>query len=192
MLVNVIPTTKALANLNYNRYNTMKKVVLLQKIRKVMSEPRLTTIFILASVVLLFYIVTLGLIFSDLWAGVRKAKQRGEMRTSEAYKRTVEKISKYFNMLFALTLVDCVQVAVLFFLYREYGYDIPMLPVFSFIGTCYVGFVEVTSIIEPSNVKEQKQQEDFIRILKKLVTENKDMKDRILEVLTDKVKNADA
>ena len=74
MLVNVIPTTKALAKLSYNRYNTMKKVVLLQKIRKVMSEPRLTTIFILASVVLLFYIVTLGLIFSDLWAGVRKGQ----------------------------------------------------------------------------------------------------------------------
>ena len=52
--------------------------------------------------------------------------------------------------------------------------------------------MEITSIIEPSNVKEHKQQEDFIRILKKLVTENKDVKDRILEVLTDKVKNADA
>ncbi|MBR0265216.1 MAG: hypothetical protein IJQ60_15205 [Prevotella sp.] len=146
-------------------------------------EPRITTLIIVGAIVLLLYIVTLGLIFLDLWAGVRKAKQRGEMRTSEAYKRTIEKVSKYFNMLFAMTLVDCVQIALLFFLYREYGYDIPMLPVFSFFGTAYIAFVEVTSIMEPSNVKEKKQQEDFVRLVTKLATENKDFKDKILDVL---------
>ncbi|MBQ6750954.1 MAG: hypothetical protein IJR02_14370 [Bacteroidaceae bacterium] len=148
-----------------------------------MMEPRITTLIIVGAIVLLLYIVTLGLIFLDLWAGVRKAKQRGEMRTSEAYKRTIEKVSKYFNMLFAMTLVDCVQIALLFFLYREYGYDIPMLPVFSFFGTAYIAFVEVTSIMEPSNVKEKKQQEDFVRLVTKLATENKDFKDKILDVL---------
>lgn len=148
-----------------------------------MMEPRITTLIIVGAIVLLLYIVTLGLIFLDLWAGVRKAKQRGEMRTSEAYKRTIEKVSKYFNMLFAMTLVDFVQIALLFFLYREYGYDIPMLPVFSFFGTAYIAFVEVTSIMEPSNVKEKKQQEDFVRLVTKLATENKDFKDKILDVL---------
>lgn len=148
-----------------------------------MMEPRITTLIIAGTIVLLLYVVTLGLIFLDLWAGVRKAKQRGEMRTSEAYKRTIEKVSKYFNMLFAMTLVDCVQIALLFFLYREYGYDIPMLPVFSFLGTGYIAFVEVTSIMEPSNVKEKKQQEDFVRLVTKLVAENKDFKDKILDVM---------
>ena len=148
-----------------------------------MMEPRITTLIIAGTIVLLLYVVTLGLIFLDLWAGVRKAKQRGEMRTSEAYKRTIEKVSKYFNMLFAMTLVDCVQIALLFFLYREYGYDIPMLPVFSFLGTGYIAFVEVTSIMEPSNVKEKKQQEDFGRLVTKLVAENKDFKDKILDVM---------
>lgn len=146
-------------------------------------EGRITTLVILAAVVLLFYFVVLGLIGSDLWAGVRKAKQRGEMRTSEAYKRTIEKVSKYFNMLFAMTLVDCVQIALLFFLYSEYGYDIPMLPLFSFIGTAYVAFVEVTSIMEPSDVKEKKQQDDFVRLVTKLVTENKDFRMRLVDVL---------
>lgn len=148
-----------------------------------MMEPRITTLIIVGAIVLLLYVVTLGLIFLDLWAGVRKAKQRGEMRTSEAYKRTIEKVSKYFNMLFAMTLVDCVQIALLFFLYSEYEYDIPMLPVFSFFGTAYIAFVEVTSIMEPSNVKEKKQQEDFVRLVTKLATENKDFKDKILDVL---------
>ena len=146
-------------------------------------DERLSTLIILAAIVLLFYLTVLGLIFLDLWAGVRKAKKRGEMRTSEAYKRTIEKVSKYFNMLFALTLVDVVQVGLLFFLYREYGYDIPMLPVFSFVGTCYVGFVEVTSIMEPSDVKEKKQQEDFVRLVTKLVTENRDFREKLVDVL---------
>jgi hypothetical protein len=58
-----------------------------------------------------------------------------------------------------------------------------MLPVFSFFGTAYIAFVEVTSIMEPSNVKEKKQQEDFVRLVTKLATENKDFKDKILDVL---------
>ena len=148
-----------------------------------MMDARISTIIVVVTVILVFYIITILLIASDLWAGVRKAKERGEMRTSEAYKRTVEKVSKYFNMLFALTLVDFVQIALLYLLYREYGYDIPMLPVFSFLGTCYIGYVEVTSIMEPANVKEKKQQEDFVRLVTKLVSENKDFKERILDVL---------
>lgn len=146
-------------------------------------ETRITTLIIVGAIVFLFYLVTLGLIFSDLWAGIRKAKQRGEMRTSEAYKRTIEKVNKYFNMLFALTLVDVVQVALIFFIYYFYGYDIWMLPFFTFGGTCYIAFVEITSIMEPADVKEKKQQEDFVRLVTKLAKENGDFKDRIIEVL---------
>ena len=149
-----------------------------------MIDDRITTIIVLGVIVFLFYLLTLGLIFSDLWAGVRKAKKRNEMRTSEAYKRTIEKINKYFNMLFALTLVDILQITLIFFIYYFYGYDIWMLPIFSFGGTLYVAFVEITSIMEPSDVKEKKQQEDFMRMLRKLVTENKDMKEKIVDILT--------
>ena len=87
-------------------------------------------------------------------------------------------------MLFALTLVDILQITLIFFIYYFYGYDIWMLPIFSFGGTLYVAFVEITSIMEPSDVKEKKQQEDFMRMLRKLVTENKDMKEKIVDILT--------
>ncbi len=92
-------------------------------------------------VVLLFYIVALGLIFADLWAGVRKAKQRGEYRTSEGLKMTVGKVNKYFAMHLALTLVDAVQISLLYMLYREYAYDIPMLPVFTGLSVLYEAYV---------------------------------------------------
>lgn len=145
-------------------------------------ETRITTLLIVGAVVLLLYVVTLGLIFSDLWAGVRKAKQRNEMKTSEALKRTVEKINKYFNMLFALTLVDVVQIALIFFLYWFYSYDIWMIPLFTIGGTFYVAYIEITSIMEPANIKEKKQQDDFKRLLMQLA-ENKDFKDKIIDIL---------
>lgn len=145
-------------------------------------ETRIMTLIFCAAVVLLFYVVVLGLIFSDLWAGVRKAKQRNEMRISEAYRRTIAKISQYFNMLFALTLVDVVQLTLIFFLYWFYGIDVVMFPWFTFLGATYVGFVEVKSIGEPSNVKEKKQQEDFKRLLLELA-KNEDMREKVINLL---------
>ena len=145
-------------------------------------ETRTMTLILCAAAVLLFYLVALLLIFADLWAGVRKAKQRDEMRISDAYKRTIDKISRYFNMLFALTLVDAVQIALIYFIYHEYGYDIIMFPWLSMLGTFYVGFVEVTSISEPADVKEKKQQEDFKRLLMELA-KNSDMREKIINLL---------
>ena len=137
---------------------------------------------VIGFVILLFYIVALGLIFADLWSGIRKAKQRGEYRTSEGFKMTVEKINKYFAMHFAMTLVDAVQISILYLLYHEYSYDIPMMPIFSFLSVCYEAFVEVTSIMEPANIKEKKQQEDFRRLLQQILTEGT-MRERLIKMI---------
>ena len=142
----------------------------------------ISTIAICGIIVVLLYVIVLGLIFADLWSGIRKARKRDELRTSEAYKRTITKIAKYFNMVFALTLVDAAQIAVIFYLCYCYGYNIPMLPIFTFIGTTYVGFVEIKSITEPANIKERKQQEDFKRLLMAVIQE-KEHPEKIVEAL---------
>jgi hypothetical protein len=128
-------------------------------------EQRINTLIWCGAITILLYIIVLALIFVDLYVGVGKAKQRGEMRTSEAYKRTVDKINKYFTMLIALTLVDIMFNAVAFYMCHEYHIDMIMLPYFTLIGAAYIGFVEVKSITEPANVKERKQREDFKRLL---------------------------
>jgi hypothetical protein len=147
-------------------------------------EERIGTLIVCGFVVLIFYIVALGLIFADLWAGVRKAKQRGEYRTSEGLKKTVGKINKYFAMHFAMTLVDAVQISLLYMLYREYQYDIPMLPVFTLIGVLYEAYVEISSITEPANIKEKKQQDDFKRLLQQALSEG-NMRERVIKILED-------
>lgn len=151
-------------------------------------EGRIGTLIVCGFVVLIFYIAALGFIFADLWSGVRKAKQRGEYRTSEGYKKTVGKINKYFAMHFAMTIVDAVQISLLYLLYREYGYDIPLLPVFTFISVLYEAYVEIKSITEPANIKEKKQQEDFKRLLQQALSEGS-MRERVINMLEESSKN---
>lgn len=136
-----------------------------------MYTERLTTLMFDGGLMLLCYIIILGLIFCDLRAGIRKAKKRGEFRTSDGLKRTIEKISKYFNMTFSLSLIDVVQLALLMFLYHFYHVDIIMVPWFTIIALGYVGYVEVKSIWEPADIKERKMQADYRRALLALVRE---------------------
>lgn len=131
---------------------------------------------------LLCYIIILGLIFCDLQAGIRKAKKRGEVRTSDGYKRTIAKIAQYFNMTFALSLIDVAQLCMLLFLYQFYQRDIIMIPWFTLLALGYVGFVEVKSIWEPADIKEKKQQQDYRRAIMALIREYGGI-DKVLEVI---------
>ncbi len=132
---------------------------------------RLTTMMFCGAIMLFAYIIILGLIFCDLQAGVRKAKKRGEYRTSDGFKRTIEKIAKYFNMTFALSLIDLFQLALIFFLYHFYTIDIIMIPWFTLIALGYVGYVEIKSIWEPADIKEKKQQQDYRRMVMAMIRE---------------------
>ncbi len=106
----------------------------------------LESIILALWVILAFYVSDLLLIFSDLWSGLRKAKQRGEMKSSYGLKKTVDKIARYFNMLFAITIIDCIQMAVIYILDNYYGYGIPMLPVLTALGSIFIGVIEVKKI----------------------------------------------
>lgn len=144
---------------------------------------RITTLIVCGIIVVLFYVIVLGFIFADLWAGVRKAKKRGEYRTSDGYKRTIYKIQKYYNVLLALTLVDVVQLALIFYVHWFYGYDILMLPWFSAVGTIYIGFVEYKSIREPADIKEKKQQDDFRRLVVQMVKDHEHPEEIVKDVM---------
>lgn len=132
---------------------------------------------------LLMYITILALILADLWSGVRKAKKRGEFRTSDGYKRTIDKIARYYNMAFAMSLVDVVQVTIIFFLYYFYEVDIWMIPWFTLFATGYVAWVEIHSIWEPADIKEKKQQKDYTKALLAVI-EQYGGAERVIQMLT--------
>jgi len=150
-------------------------------------DNRILTLMICGGIMLLMYIAILALILADLWAGVRKAKKRGEYRTSCGYKRTIDKIARYYNMTFAMSLIDVVQVAIIFFLYYFYEVDIWMIPWFTLFATGYVAWVEVHSIWEPADIKEKKQQQDYTKALLAVI-EQYGGAEKVIEMLVNKTK----
>ena len=42
----------------------------------------------------------------DYWAGIRKARKRGEAIRSDKMKRTIDKISRYYNAILAMMVVE--------------------------------------------------------------------------------------
>ena len=150
---------------------------------------RFTTLLICGGVLLFLWITVLGLIFSDLWAGVRKAKKAGVYRTSDGYKKTIDKMARYYNMMLPLAMMDTAVNGIVFYLHYFYHYDLILFPWFSFVGTAYVAFVEITSIMEAHDVKEKKSQQDFLLMVKALVGD-RDPKS-IIEVLQKLQKDKD-
>lgn len=111
------------------------------------------------------YLLVLFAIFADLVSGIRKAKKRGEARTSYGLKRTVDKLARYYNGLFALTVVDLMQMVGVWYLDHYYDYHIPIFPLITIFGAVGIGVIEVKSIYEKAEDKVKNQSQDVIEML---------------------------
>lgn len=111
-----------------------------------------------SAVMLCEYLLALFVVLADLWSGLRKAKRRGEARRSEALRRTVSKLGQYYNAMFALSVVDLMQIGLMLYLRLSCGWDAPLLPVLTVIGAIGIAIIEVKSIFEKA---EEKQQNDY-------------------------------
>lgn len=128
------------------------------------------------------YALVLFVVFLDLWAGIRKAKQRGEYRSSYGLRKTVDKISRYFNMLLVITVIDTVQMLAISQLNPQTDHTLPILPFFTFIGAMFVGFIELKSIYENSEEKEKAKIGDAAKILSQII-QHKDEQEIIAGVI---------
>jgi len=89
----------------------------------------LDELFIVAWMLFGILLTPLFFIAFDLWAGIRKAKQRCEKISSDGWKRTVNKVARYYNALLALVVVDCMQMAGVWYLDNYYDYHIPIFEI---------------------------------------------------------------
>lgn len=124
---------------------------------------------------ILFAILILPLVFIglDFWSGIRKAKERGERITSDGWKRTINKICKYYNAVLAMTVIDLVQMLPLWYIDTYYDWNIPVFPFLTALGVIAVGAIEAKSIIEKSDEKTRKDISD-VAALAHAVGNNKD------------------
>lgn len=117
----------------------------------------LDELFVVAWMLFGILMTPLFFIAFDLWAGIRKAKQRNEKISSDGWKRTVNKVARYYNALLALVVVDGMQIAGVWYLDNYYGYHIPVFPFITLLGAFGVAAIEVKSIYEKAEEKERRE-----------------------------------
>lgn len=99
------------------------------------------------------YACVLIAVLADLFIGVRKSILSGSKCTSWGLRRTVDKLSRYYLALFALTIIDAMYVTASLVMTSQ---GIKLLPVFPFLttfGSIGLALIEVKSILEEANEK---------------------------------------
>ena len=145
----------------------------------------LRLIFPVVIMLAIIYFFVLIAIFLDLWAGVRKAKAMEALRTSEGLRRTVNKISKYFNMLFMITIIDLLQMSAIASINIQAGRHIPDVPILTFLGAIFICVIELKSVYEKAEDKERAQIAQTAKIVGKILVDikNKELTSKITEYL---------
>ena len=150
----------------------------------------------------LFFVVALlftplTFIGLDYWSGIRKAKKNGIPIYSDKMKRTVDKISRYYNAILAMMVVDFIQITGFIFLYMFNGWSAYTFPVFTLGSVLFIAAIEIKSIYEPADVKESREMREVTELAKAIAEHRSDPKEiaeAIAEYLTvnKKKKNTDS
>ena len=131
---------------------------------------------------LLFF--TVGMLVSplvfialDYWAGIRKAKKRGDRIRSDKMKRTVDKVARYYNAILAMMVLDLIQIGAFIFLWRFNEWDCYTFPLFTLIGVLFVAAIEIKSIMEPADEKESREMKEVTELAKAIAEHRSDPKE---------------
>lgn len=129
-------------------------------IESLLTEDFVTLRLKLAIVSIMWLLVAIA-ISLDLISGWRKAKERGEQRTSCGLRRTVTKAVLYYALMLFAFMFDCIGM----FFYAE--------PYITLIAAAFLIFIEAKSILEKAHEKDKKK---IGRSLEELtvIFENKD------------------
>ena len=133
-------------------------------------------------IVLLFLVVGLLvvpvlLIALDFWAGIRKAHTRGDRIRSDKMQRTIQKLSRYYNAILSMLVLDGVQIAGFVFLHIFNGWTLYTFPLFTMLAVLFVACIEIKSIWEPADVKESREMKEVSELAKAIVAHRSDPKE---------------
>ena len=129
------------------------------------------------AIVLMCCICVFIMVGLDLVSGVRKAIRRGELSSSYGYKRTISKIVKYYSALFAISIIDVLQVFTIWHLNTYSEYDLPLVPIFTIIASLGICFVEFKSIVEPIEAKDRAKMQEVAKLAKAIADAGFDAKE---------------
>lgn len=152
------------------------------------------TSVVLSSILLKMVITVMMLVLMamiiDLGSGLYKAKQRGELRSSEALKRTLIKFISYEGGLIIAAMVDMLINMAHFF--ELFGINaLSNIPVVTILVGIFLLIVEFMSVREIADEKTKKQQADTASVLAKLLTKE-DVKELIETIKNNNISNNEA
>ena len=138
------------------------------------SEQLIVVLFLVVGLL----VVPLLLIGLDFWAGIRKAHTRGDRIRSDKMQRTVQKLSRYYNAILAMLVLDGVQIAGFVFLHIFNDWTLYTFPLFTLIAVLFVASIEIKSIWEPADAKESREMKEVTELAKGIATHRRDPKER--------------
>lgn len=132
--------------------------------------------------VIVMLLVLLAMII-DLGSGLAKAKERGELRTSEALRRTLRKFISYEGGISIAAMVDIlIQFSQFYSIFRL---DVlSSVPLVSILVGIFLLVVEFMSVREKADEKTKQQQNEAAALLAKLITKD-DMKKMLSEIASE-------
>lgn len=89
----------------------------------------------------------------DMCSGINKCRRLNITRTSSGYRRTIDKLGRYYITLMALTAIDAMLATTAMLLQSTAGWSIPALPLFSTIGAVAMTLIEAKSVVENTQQK---------------------------------------
>ena len=117
------------------------------------------------------------LIALDFWAGIRKAHARGDRIRSDKMQRTIQKLSRYYNAILSMLVLDGVQIAGFVFLHIFNEWTLYTFPLFTMLAVLFVACIEIKSIWEPADVKESREMKEVSELAKAIVAHRSDPKE---------------
>jgi len=128
----------------------------------------------LAIVAIMWFMVTVSMAL-DLISGYRKAKERGEARTSYGLRRTVTKAVLYYALMLFAFMFDCIGT----FFYP--------LPYVTFIAAAFLIFIEGRSILEKAHDKDKRKLNKSLEELSIILDNRDDLIKGVAEIVKNQV-----
>ena len=137
------------------------------------SEQLIVVLFLVVGLL----VVPVLLIALDFWAGIRKAHARGDRIRSDKMQRTIQKLSRYYNAILSMLVLDGVQIAGFVFLHIFNEWTLYTFPLFTMLAVLFVACIEIKSIWEPADVKESREMKEVSELAKAIVAHRSDPKE---------------
>ncbi len=139
--------------------------------------------------VLLSYVSIFIFSLCDFIVAIRIAKKRGVLRTSRKYRQSIDKLIRYYTLMFLVTFIDILQMLMIYNV-KEQGYSgLPVFPFFCFVLAIFIAFIEFRSVYEKApkgnRDKELETAKTIIKLIKSL-SNNDDLLHEISDVIESK------